>query len=180
MSQAGGKAAFLDRDGVINHDYGYIGRSEDFELIDGAPEALRMLRDAGYSLIVVTNQSGIGRGYYTEDDYQRVTIHMREAFAVQGVAFDAIIHCPHNPQDGCTCRKPLPGMIHEGASRVGASLAESVLFGDKSSDIAAGRAAGVGRCFLVASGASDGIGADGRGADLLACVRLLLAQTIKR
>lgn len=171
-----GKAAFLDRDGVINHDHGYIGRPEDFELVDGVPEALQMLRNAGYALIIVSNQSGIGRGYYTEADYQRVTAYMCELLFPHDIAFDAIVHCPHGPEERCDCRKPLPGMLIEGASRVGAYLAESVLFGDKPSDIAAGRAAGVARCFLVGGGGDVSVDADGQGADLLACVQLQLAQ----
>ncbi|MGK6320523.1 D-glycero-alpha-D-manno-heptose-1,7-bisphosphate 7-phosphatase [Sphingomonas sp. DT-204] len=177
MTREQGKAAFLDRDGVINRDSGYVGRVEDFVILPGVPEALRRLRDAGYDLIVVTNQSGIGRGFYTDDDYQRITDHMRRLLAMEGVEFAAILHCPHAPSDHCDCRKPLPGLLIEGATRTGASLSASVLFGDKGSDIAAGRAAGVGRCFLVgAAGDADQYGADGGGADLLACVRLLLTE----
>jgi len=171
------KAAFLDRDGVINHDLSYIGRPEDFVLIDGVPEALRMLCDAGYALVVVTNQSGIGRGYYNEGDYRRVTDRMRMLLADQGIEFAAILHCPHAPTDGCDCRKPQPGMLLAGADRIGAALDRSVLFGDKESDIAAGRAAGVARCFLIGPpGSAARCDADGDGADLLACVRLLLAD----
>ncbi|WP_298675296.1 HAD family hydrolase [uncultured Sphingomonas sp.] len=170
------KAAFLDRDGVINHDLSYIGRPEDFLLIAGVPEALRMLRDAGYALIVVTNQSGIGRGYYSESDYWRVTDRMRALLSDEGIEFAAILHCPHAPDDGCECRKPMPGMLLDGAAHVGAAPDESVLFGDKPSDIAAGRSAGVTRCFLIGEPGSAALcGADGDGADLLSCVRQVLA-----
>jgi len=170
------RAAFLDRDGVINHDLSYVGRAEDFLLIDGVAEALRRLRDAGYALVVVTNQSGISRGYYSEADYGRVTERMTMLLAAQGVAFTAILHCPHGPADGCSCRKPQPGMLLDGAAITGASLPDSVLFGDKPSDIAAGRAASVGRCFLVGPGDPALAGADGGGPDLLVCVRSLLAN----
>ncbi|WP_445191805.1 D-glycero-alpha-D-manno-heptose-1,7-bisphosphate 7-phosphatase [Sphingomonas sp. Tas61C01] len=170
------RAAFLDRDGVINHDLSYVGRAEDFVLIDGVAEALRRLRDAGYVLVVVTNQSGISRGYYSKVDYERVTERMTELLAAHGVAFAAIIHCPHAPADRCACRKPQPGMLLDGAAITGVSLRDSVLFGDKPSDIAAGRAAGVGRCFLVGPGEPALVGAEGGGADLLACVRSLLAD----
>lgn len=177
MTRMQRKAAFLDRDGVINHDSGYIGRIEDFVLLPGVAEALKLLLDAGYSLIVVTNQSGIGRGLYTEDDYQRVTAHMRELLAAEGIEFEAILHCPHAPSERCNCRKPMPGLLIKGAADANTALKASILFGDKDSDIAAGRAAGVGQCFLV--GVAEGVGwrsADGGGVDLLACVELLLAK----
>ena len=174
MTPVSNRAAFLDRDGVINHDVSYLARPEDFVLIDGVIEALRWLADAGYALIVVTNQSGIGRGYYTTADYERVTERMRSLLAAQDLTFALILHCPHTPADHCDCRKPKPGMLLRGASLSGISLANSVLFGDKESDIAAGRAAGVGRCFIVGETDNSGFsGADGSGIDLLACVRLL-------
>lgn len=176
MSPQTVKAAFLDRDGVINRDHGYIGRPQDFELIEGVPEALRMLDDRGYALVVVTNQSGIGRGYYGEEDYRLVTARMRELLAEHGITLAAVLHCPHAPDSGCDCRKPKPGMLLAGAAQIGATPSASVLFGDKPSDIAAGREAGVARCFLVSATQDQTTGADGYGADLLACVRLLLAM----
>lgn len=171
-------AAFLDRDGVINHDHGYIGDAEDFALIDGVPDALRILRDLGFALVVVTNQSGIGRGYYTEADYRRVTDRMRALLAVEGVALAAILHCPHAPDDGCSCRKPQPGMIVQAAAALDIDLARSVLFGDKASDLEAGRRAGVRSCFLVGTDPQAAPGADGVGANLLSCVRLLLPRDV--
>lgn len=172
--------AFLDRDGVINVDHGYVGSPADLDLIAGVPAALTLLRDLGYKLAVVTNQSGIARGYYTEADFRRVTDHMAGLLAVHGVELDLVLHCPHGPNDDCCCRKPKPGMILEGARRLGGDLSCSVLFGDKASDIAAGQAAGVARCFLVgtSSVAADAAGAAGYGADLLACVHLLSADRL--
>lgn len=186
MTGALGKAAFLDRDGVINIDRGYVGDPDDFDLIDGVPEALALLRGLGYRLVVVTNQSGIGRGYYTEADYQRVNARMQDTLAGHGIGLDLVLHCPHGPDDGCACRKPMPGMILDGAARLNVALNRSVLFGDKGSDIAAGRAAGVGLCFMVGAlpnmsiEAPDEVAsgrADGRGADLLACVRMLSGRS---
>lgn len=169
--------AFLDRDGVINVDHGYVGSPADLDLIAGVPEALKLLRDQGYKLVIVTNQSGIARGYYTEADFQRVTAEMVKRLAVHEVKLDLVLHCPHGPDDDCRCRKPKPGMVLEGAQRLSGDLSRSILFGDKASDIAAGRTAGVGRCFLVGSSSckADAAGADGYGADLLACVHLLSA-----
>ncbi len=171
---ASSRIAFLDRDGVINHDVSYIGRPEDFALIEGVPQALRMLRDAGYQLVVVTNQSGIGRGYFTEEDYRRVTARMEELLGHEGVTLAAIRHCPHTPDAGCDCRKPKPDMLIDSARQLGLSLGGSVLFGDKETDIAAGRAAGVARCLLI-GGTAEASKSDGDHAiDLLAAVKLLL------
>lgn len=178
MMRALTKAAFLDRDGVINYDSGYIGKAEEFELIPGVIEALQQLQRLGYTLIVITNQSGIGRGYYTEEDYLRVTKRMCDILAGHGVEFAAILHCPHLPDDQCECRKPMPGMLIAGAARTGVFLESSILFGDKISDIVAGRNAGLARCFLVGlADENDSINIDGCGADLFACVQLLVASS---
>ncbi len=156
------KAAFLDRDGVINIDHAYVGRWEDFEFVPGAIDAMRQLHQVGYALVVVTNQSGIARGKYSEADFHRLTEQMRDYLLTQQVPLAAIEYCPHLP-DGqvaefrmdCGCRKPAPGMILRAAHELELDLAASVLFGDKPSDIAAAQAAGVGRAFLLAK--------DGRG-----------------
>ncbi|KAB0583522.1 D-glycero-beta-D-manno-heptose 1,7-bisphosphate 7-phosphatase [Ideonella dechloratans] len=156
---SGVKTAFLDRDGVINVDVAYLSRWKDFRFVPGTVDALRQLQALGYQLVVVTNQSGIARGYYTEDDYQALTCQMRQALADEGVTLAGVYHCPHLPgaevaryaQD-CDCRKPAPGMILRAARELGADLPASILVGDKDSDIQAARAAGVGRAFLVRSG----------------------------
>jgi D-glycero-D-manno-heptose 1,7-bisphosphate phosphatase len=137
------KAAFLDRDGVINVDKGYVWRAEDFELMPGAVESLKKLQAAGYALIVVTNQSGIGRGYFTEGDYIALTIHMHDLLRRHGVKLTGVYHCPHKPQDGCMCRKPMPGLIQRAIARHGIDPRESILIGDKDTDIQAAHAAGV-------------------------------------
>ncbi len=152
-------AAFIDRDGVINVEHGYVHRIEDFELIDGVPEGLKLLADAGYRLVVVTNQSGIARGRYTVADMDRLHAHMRAVLAGQGVELAGIYHCPHLPDASvpeyaieCDCRKPAPGMLLQAARELDLDLTRSVMVGDKSSDMQAGHAAGVSFKVLVRSG----------------------------
>jgi len=151
------KAAFLDRDGVINDDKGYVHRPEDFVFLDGALEGLRELQKQGYRLIVVTNQSGIGRGYFSEKEFEALTSHMIAALGQSGVTLAGVYHCPHVPAertaDACDCRKPAPGMILRAQGELGIDLSRSILCGDKDSDLGAGRAAGVGRIFRI--GKSD-------------------------
>jgi D-glycero-D-manno-heptose 1,7-bisphosphate phosphatase len=128
-------------------------------LLPGAAEALRDLQSAGYLLVVVTNQSGIARGLYTEADYEAFTAHMRSQLASLGVRLDAVEHCPHLADAAveryrvqCDCRKPLPGMLRRAIAALDIDVGASVLIGDRATDVAAGRAAGVGRCLLVRSG----------------------------
>lgn len=148
-------AAFLDRDGVINVDTGYVGNVADFRFIDDVKPALARLAAAGYLLVVVTNQSGIARGYYSEADFEAVTAHMRAELAAAGAPVVCVLHCPHLPEDQqpadqqCHCRKPKPGMILTAAAALDIDLGNSVMIGDKPSDMIAGRQAKVGRCFLV-------------------------------
>ncbi len=181
------KAAFLDRDGVINLDRAYVHRWDEFEFVPGAVDAMRRLREAGYVLIVVTNQSGLARGMYTEAQFQELTRRMREALAAAGADVEAVYHCPHHPKGkvpelavDCDCRKPEPGMILQAAREHGLSLADSFMVGDKPSDIEAARAAGLGRAYIVQSDneeSTDGLaGADAAYADLAACVDALLTS----
>jgi D-glycero-D-manno-heptose 1,7-bisphosphate phosphatase len=179
------KAAFLDRDGVVNEDRAYVHRIGDFRFIPGAVDALRMLRDAGFLLVVITNQSGIARGLYTDADYQALETYMREQLADAGVTLDSVQYCPHLPdapiekyRRDCDCRKPNAGMIRNAAAQLNIDTSQSILIGDRSSDLDAGRTAGVGRCFLVRSGVSlsdvDIRAADGVFDDLSQCVAELL------
>ena len=150
-------AVFLDRDGVINVDHGYVSTWERFEFLPGVPDALRALQDAGYLLIVVSNQSGIGRGYYCEADVESLNqVIAQHLGSTVGVTLSEFYHCPHHPTEAagefrrqCDCRKPAPGMIRQAVLDHGIDLKTSLLVGDKDSDIEAGRAAGVARLFKV-------------------------------
>jgi D-glycero-D-manno-heptose 1,7-bisphosphate phosphatase len=148
-------AAFLDRDGVLNHDSGYVGRIEEFIWLDGARDALKLLQQAGYVLVIVTNQSGIARGRYSEADFQALSAWMKRDLAEIGVTLDGIYHCPHLPPEpgeaGCLCRKPLPGMLLQAQADLRLDLSRSLMFGDKPQDLEAGRAAGVARCIRIRS-----------------------------
>jgi D-glycero-D-manno-heptose 1,7-bisphosphate phosphatase len=180
------RAAFVDRDGVINVERSFVYRIEDFTFLPGAVAALSALQAAGYLLVVITNQSGIARGLYAESDYQRLTAHMQRQLGEHGVRLDAVEYCPHLPdaplpqyRRDCECRKPRPGMLRRAAAALRLDLRHSLLIGDRASDIAAGRAAGIGRCFLVRSGCALGEGdaalADAVFDDLAACAAQALA-----
>lgn len=151
-SGTGRKAVFLDRDGVINQDTGYVGSWDKFVFTDGAIEAIALLRSHSYRIIIATNQSGIARGYYTQDAFSSLSVQMMDVLEASGAAVDAIYACPHHPSvsgDECDCRKPKPGMILQAAEEYGILLQESILVGDKSSDIAAAKQAGVAHTVLV-------------------------------
>ncbi len=142
------RAVFLDRDGTINVEKEYLYRIDQFEFIAGVPQAIRLLNQAGFLVIVVTNQSGIARGYYTEEDVEQLHRHISRELERHNAHVDAWLYCPHHP-DGrgsyalsCDCRKPLPGMLREAARRYDIDLERSFMVGDKLADVEAGRAAG--------------------------------------
>lgn len=150
MSHPGTPALFLDRDGVINVDHGYVHRIEDFEFVPGIFALCRTARSLGYKLVVVTNQAGIGRGLYTEDDFHRLTAWMRERFEEEGAPIDAVYFCPTHPAAAIEryrveseMRKPGPGMLLQAARELGIDLTRSVMVGDTQSDMAAALGAGV-------------------------------------
>lgn len=162
MRGAGRRALFLDRDGVINVEKNYVHRIEDFEFLPGIFELCATARELDYLLVVITNQAGIGRGYYTEADFQRLTEWMREEFRTRGIDIARVYHCPYHPTAGVGeykresfDRKPNPGMIFKARDELGLDLAQCVLIGDKDSDIEAGRAAGVGLLCKLAH--TDGL-----------------------
>lgn len=139
------KALFLDRDGTINVDYGYVGGIERFKFIDGVFEFLRKAGEKGYDVFVVTNQSGIARGYYTMSDYEALTAWMVEEFARRGVDVKDVFCCPE--LDGPD-RKPEPGLFLKARDKWGIDMAASISLGDKERDVEAGRRAGVGKNLL--------------------------------
>jgi len=148
-SSAGRRAVFLDRDGTINEEKDYLWRVEDFVFIPGAPEAIRSLREAGYLVIVVTNQSGVARGYFGMAEVEALHRHLQRELARFGTAVDAFYVCPHHPTAGqgeyrrqCDCRKGRPGLLLQAAAELGIDLAHSFMVGDKLADIEAGRRAG--------------------------------------
>jgi len=148
-------AVFLDRDGVINHDHGYVHKREDFDFIDGIFDVARHAYEQNYKLVVITNQAGIARGYYTEDQFHQLTNWMCEQFSAAGAPISRVYFSPYHPTAGLgkylkddVSRKPHPGMILQANKDLSIDLSRSVLIGDKVSDIQAGNAAGVGMNLL--------------------------------
>ena len=143
------KALFLDRDGIINVDHGYVSDIEDFEFSEGIFSLLECFRDAGYLLFVITNQSGIGRGYYDESDFRTLTTWMTEAFAKKGITIEKVFYCPHTPDAKCRCRKPDIGMIEQALSKYPLDLKHSWMIGDKVSDITLADNAHIGNAIYI-------------------------------
>lgn len=146
---------FLDRDGVINVNHGYVHAPEQTDWVPGIFELCAAARDAGYALVVVTNQAGIARGYYSETQFLAYTSWVHQQFAARGVSLLATYYCPHHPQAAldeyrldCTCRKPQPGMILAACADFRLQASDCLLIGDKPSDQQAATAAGVGRSWL--------------------------------
>jgi D-glycero-D-manno-heptose 1,7-bisphosphate phosphatase len=142
-------AVFLDRDGTINEDVGYPSRVEEIRIYPHAYEAVRKIKEAGFRAVVVTNQSGIGRGYLTEEDLAAIHAYIAGAFEARGARIDAFYYCPHYELSSlagyggaCECRKPEPGLGLRAAADLGLDLARSYMVGDKIEDIAFGRAIG--------------------------------------
>ena len=153
-----GAVLFLDRDGVINVDRGYVCSIEATVWVSGIFELCRAAQRLGFRLMVVTNQAGIARGYYSESQFLDYTRWMHEAFRQRGIVLSATIYCPHHPTEGidelrqaCSCRKPEPGMLLEAQRRFLVNMQESAMVGDKKSDMDAGIAAGIGRLFYIGS-----------------------------
>ena len=144
------KAIFLDRDGVINIDKSYVYKKEDFEFCEGVVEVLKHFQSLGYLLIIVTNQSGIGRGYYSEEAFQELSQWMSDALLENDIKINAIYHCPHAPEEGCECRKPRSGMFYKAIEAFDIDVKDSWMIGDKISDIQAANGAGVSKTILLA------------------------------
>ena len=157
------KVIFLDRDGTLNVEVNYLHRKEDLVLLPGVPEALKAFKDQGYKLVVITNQAGVARGYYTEEDVKELHRYMNELLTGQGAGIDAFYYCPHHPEHGigkykipCHCRKPEAGMFEMAEQDFEVDKASSWMIGDKLIDIEAGRNYGV-RTVLVGTGYGAGV-----------------------
>ena len=146
-------AVFLDRDGTVIDEVGHLGEPERVVVLPGVPAALRKLVDAGYALVVVTNQAGVARGYFTDSEVVAVNDRTRELLEAEGVLLDGSYHCPHHPDftGPCDCRKPAPGMLVRAAEELDLDLSRSWMVGDHPSDAEAGRAAGA-RSIMVRTG----------------------------
>lgn len=158
-------ALFLDRDGVINVDYGYVHKAENFEFMDGIFELVAAAQKAGYLVVVVTNQAGIGRGYYTEADFHLLMDWVRVQFVAQDGEIDAVYFCPFHPEHGVgdyrrdsEFRKPAPGMLLQASRELGIDLENSVLVGDNRTDMQAGFSAGVGSLLHLTDDRDQNLG----------------------
>ena len=166
------RAIFLDRDGTIVKDVGYARSPEQIHLLTGAGKAIREFRRRGYLVVLVTNQSGIGRGYFTESDLEAMHDKLRSDLAASGATLDAVYFCPHLPADdprcqaACDCRKPSPGMLLRAAKDLDVDLSRSYMIGDAACDVGAGKAAGCRTVLVVSSGAERGA-IDDFGADFV-------------
>jgi D-glycero-D-manno-heptose 1,7-bisphosphate phosphatase len=143
---------FLDRDGTLVRDLGYTHRVEDYELLPGVVAGLRRLLGSGYRLAVITNQSGIGRGYYSEAQYEAFQAHLVSDLAGQGITIEASYVCPHRPDEGCECRKPRPALLHRARNELGADLAQSWMIGDSTVDVELAQQGGCRGAVLVRTG----------------------------
>ncbi len=150
------RALFLDRDGVVNEEVGYLHRTDEVRFVDGIFSLCRTAAGLGYRVIVVTNQAGIARGYYSEADFEGLMTFMRSELRAEGVELDAVYYCPFHPEHGVgkykqehEDRKPGTGMLRRGAREFGVDLSESVLVGDRCSDVGAANAAGLRQAFLI-------------------------------
>jgi D-glycero-D-manno-heptose 1,7-bisphosphate phosphatase len=146
------KTIFLDRDGVINKEINYLHKIDDFEFIDGVFEACQYLISLEYRIIVITNQSGISRGYYTEQDFQNINNWMIGQFKKNAINILDVFHCPHLPDSNCNCRKPLPGMLIKAQYKHNINMKKSWAIGDQESDIIAAISSGISNTILVKSG----------------------------
>ncbi len=144
-------ALFLDRDGVINVETNYVWRVEDFKFTEGIFKLCRKFQSAGYLIFVITNQAGISREYYSENDFFTLNKWMLNRFSEMGITITKVYYCPHHPEitGPCDCRKPEPGMIKQAENEFDINLPDSVLIGDNISDITAGKNAGVGTNILI-------------------------------
>lgn len=137
------KALFLDRDGVINIDYGHVYKVEDFHFIFGIFEFVKEYYKRGYLIIIISNQAGVAKGLYTKDDLDRIDKYMKERFLANGIKITDSFYCTHHPLDRCNCRKPKPGLFNIAKEKYNIKMENSVMVGDKMSDLEAANLAGI-------------------------------------
>jgi len=143
------KAVFLDRDGVINLDHGYVHEIDQFEFCNGIFDLLNHLQKLGYALFIITNQSGINRTYFTQDQYNQLTKHMLNTFLDHNIKINKVFMCPHTPEESCDCRKPAPTLVKNAQREFDIDLTQSWFIGDKESDIKCGLNAGITKLIFV-------------------------------
>lgn len=148
-------AIFLDRDGTLNEGVGYVNHKSRFRLFPWTVEAIRAIRDEGFLAVMITNQSGVGRGYFSEEFLREIHEEFQRLLEAAGTRFDGIYYCPHRPDEGCPCRKPKPGMLLQATEELGCDLSRSWMIGDNRSDLEAGWSAGA-RAALVRTGDGEG------------------------
>jgi D-glycero-D-manno-heptose 1,7-bisphosphate phosphatase len=150
-------AVFLDRDGTIARDVNYCSRVEDFQMLPTVPEAIKILNESDFKVVLITNQSGIARGYFTEQTLLLIHREMENELAKSGARIDAIYYCPHHPDDRCDCRKPKTGLFLQAAGKFDIDLSSSFVIGDTQMDISAGKVLGS-KTVLVTTGPQKGSG----------------------
>ena len=178
-----GRALFLDRDGVVNEEVGYLHRADEVRFVDGIFSLCRTAAGLGYRLIVVTNQAGIARGYYSEADFNVLMEFMRGELRAEGIELDAVYYCPFHPEHGVgkykrehEDRKPGTGMLRRGAREFGVELSESVMVGDRCSDVGAANAAGLRQMFLISGTEAGECGGEYAGVESLTEVERWLVE----
>ena len=176
MNETGGprRLALIDRDGTIIVDKVYLSDPDEIEFAPGAIEGLRLLRDAGFTLVLITNQSGIARGYFDLAALERIHDRLQSMLAAEGLQLKAIYFCPHGPDDGCNCRKPAPGMINEAMRDLGVGANQVVVIGDSDADMGAAAAAGA-KGVSVAPPGRPALALAGAAHDFLEAARRALA-----
>lgn len=175
----GRRAVFVDRDDTLMEDVKYCRNPDDVRLLPQAAEGLRLLNQAGFKIVIVTNQSGIGRGYFTEQELQAVNARLREQLRMHGADYDALYYCPHRPDESCHCRKPRPGLLSQASSELDLDLPSCYTVGDQEGDLSAGKAVGTQTIFI--SNGKERLESYPKHADyvvesLLEAARLILSQ----
>ncbi len=169
-------AVFLDRDGTICRDVHYMRSPEQFELLPGAAEGIKLLNELGVKVIVATNQSGVARGYFTEETLKKIHERMVEELSREGAKVDAIYYCPHHPDDNCECRKPKIGMLERAVRDFGLNLGKCFIIGDKKLDVETGQNAGCTSVLITGPETEPEVKADHAAANLREAARLIAKE----